>query len=190
MNNKKSGWRWLTGACLLLTLVACTSVPMSTLWRMSQFDKADFLAIEAAALRVRLTADAHLAVDVERSSLLLELRDSEGLTTVYDLKITELSSRQHSESRWWQADRQLSTQLFALTDEGVERLQAFQQRLAEMGPGSAGLSVDIEFKSDKQQQQQSGEFDVAIRLAEDDDYIVLFEGADYDPKAWAESQQD
>lgn len=132
-------------ACLLL--VGCTSIPLSTLWKMRSFDAADLAAVQPGDVRLAgLVEPAPMRIDPARSKLELQLTPrTDGLpvekyrfglreTQVYDPRLNPSRN-----SRW---------QVFALDDAGLATWVQLKPELLDIKQRYQAAKFEFSFDTD------------------------------------------
>lgn len=128
----------LLAAPVLAAVAGCTSIPVSTMWRLRSFGIDELLALDANALRAAVQSDprARFAqVDID-----ILARAKSGAEERYKIR---LDSQQQSDARLERpaADRRWT--VFALDSAGVKAFNDLRQTIARLRGQGGSLSVGV-----------------------------------------------
>ena len=164
-------------------LAGCASVPLGTMWKMRGFSPRDFVGLDPAALRAAVSVpDAwRLQPAGHQLELDLKLEGGAGMQARVPLE-AELTLR---ESPDFDAIDGAHWHLLKIAPEGMDEMRRFQAFVAGIPQGSHGsfeLSVEPELdltpeaKAQFQAGGKVGEISVGLRLAADQDWVLLIDG--------------
>jgi len=131
---------------LLLTLgaagllaAACTSIPVSTMWKLARFDRADLLAVDPAQLRAAALVDQRATM--KNVTMKVALAPKGGAPVDYLILLAEPVNR---DARLPVAPDGRRWDIFALTPEGQRDFMRMRESALGLPPGSSltlGLSA-------------------------------------------------
>lgn len=131
--------RLVAVVALALLLAACTSVPVSTMWKLARFDRTTLLAVDPAQLRAAALVDARATMkDV---TMKISLAPKDGKPVDYSILLTEPVS---GDPRLSPAPAGRRWNIFALTAEGQRDFMRMRESALALPPGSSltiGLSA-------------------------------------------------
>ena len=133
--------RALLGALVTLSLAgaACTSVPVSTMWKLARFDRSDLLAIDPAELRAAALIDTRATM--RQVTMVVTLTPKDSVASKFEIPIAEPSARNvalpapPTNRRW---------EVFALNEAGQREFARMREAALKMPRGSSitlGLSA-------------------------------------------------
>jgi len=129
----------LTMGAAGMLAAACTSIPVSTMWKLARFDRAALLAVDPAQLRAAALVDQRTTMkDV---TMKITLAPKEGKPVDYQILLTEPVSR---DARLPSAPAGRRWDIFALTAEGQRDFMRMRESALALPPGSSltlGLSA-------------------------------------------------
>lgn len=124
--------RRLLVAAVAILLGACSSVPLSTMWKFARFDRDAFLAIDPAQLRAAALTDARATMkDV---TIRVTLAPKEGAAREGVIVLTEPVTR----DAWLpSAPAGRRWNVFALTPDAQREFRALREAAVQMPAGSS-----------------------------------------------------
>ncbi|MBY6187737.1 hypothetical protein KUV89_14035 [Marinobacter hydrocarbonoclasticus] len=172
----------MVGLCLLV-LTGCMSVPISTMVRMAGFDRDDFLALEPQALRLKLTLDQDVPVQLAATRLELGAELDSGQQQLFAGSVQQEDYREYQiEGSWFSREPQPRYQyLLALDEAGEAAIRDFQRVLREEEVASASLNVrlDLDDNFDK-----TVLVTVEVKLSEREGFFTLLDEATFEPERY------
>lgn len=134
-------WLWRRSALLAAAafLLACSSVPLSTMWKFAGFDRDAFLAIDPAQLRAAALIDSRATM--RQVTMVVTLTPKDGAPTTFEIPIAEPTTRSAplpappAGRRW---------EVFALNATGQREFARVRETALKMPRGSSislGLSA-------------------------------------------------
>jgi hypothetical protein len=124
-----------TAAALLALGVAgaaCTSVPVSTLWKFARFDRAALLAVDPAQLRAAALVDQRATM--KNVTMKVTLTPKDGKESAYVVMLAAPVSR---DARLPGAPAGRHWEIFALTAEGQRDFLRMREAGVSLPPGSS-----------------------------------------------------
>lgn len=166
----------LTVVFFAIVISACSSVPLSTLFKLSSFDSSDIAAIKASELRVRLTLDdpMKLAKQSLRLQLKFEYADNSGDQFEFQLESSQ-SLEKLSSSGWFNAQTLRHRYEFKLTRVAQLEFSNFQQSLVKRKKIKKYFWTVFYYLAPHN--QSDAKLDVELKTSKHDDYFYLLEGA-------------
>jgi hypothetical protein len=126
------------GAAGLLA-AACTSIPVSTMWKLARFDRAAILAVDPAQLRAAALVDQRATM--KNVTMKITLAPKDRASTEYQILLTEPVNR---DARLPPAPAGRRWDIFALSPEGQRDFMHMRDSALGLPPGSSltvGLSA-------------------------------------------------
>jgi hypothetical protein len=126
-------------AAMALAGAACTSVPVSTMWKLARFDASDLLAIDPAELRAAVLIDTRATM--RQVTMAVALTPKDGAANTFEIPIAEPTARNAplppppAGRRW---------EVFALNAAGQREFSRMRETALKMPRGSSmslGLSA-------------------------------------------------
>lgn len=165
---------------ILLTgvLSGCSSIPLSTMLKMRGFDKSDFIQISAEEIRIRVTLDKQVELNLDDSNLSVKLV-SEAQTEMFRFPI-ELTSKEvvSKRSGWWSKEVSQAVSVFRLSKRGLKDFHKLQDRLQRASHGALGLDAHVAL--DPKHEHQTGTMSLELKLFEEEDFFVLIDQYEYE----------
>ncbi|MCU0769190.1 MAG: hypothetical protein MUD07_07340 [Burkholderiaceae bacterium] len=134
----------LTVLTAALLLAACTSVPVSTMWKMARFDRAELLAIDPAQLRAAALIDTratmkHVTITAKLTTITAKLTPAGGTPTEYAIALTAPVER---DTRLPNAPAGRRWEIFGLTPAGQRDFLRLRESALQAPKGSE-LAVSV-----------------------------------------------
>lgn len=159
-------------AAVLLALGACASMPLSTLWKLSQFGPDDLLRIEPSQLRVAAATAEGVRPDAGQTTLVVDLVARDGSKRSIELALQEASGEiAPAQKRAWTIARP--------TTASERRLAELRDELRanpDAEPDSVAIHVNVMIHERPAQDVRTLHLHVAIKLAAGEPWLSLFEG--------------
>lgn len=125
--------RSLVAAAVVLAVAACSSVPLSTMWKFARFDRDAFLAIDPAQLRAAALTDARATMKDVTIRVTLAPKGG-GTSRDGVIVLTEPVGR---DARLAAAPAGRRWNVFALTPEAQREFKALREAAVQMPSGSS-----------------------------------------------------
>ncbi|MBY6018605.1 hypothetical protein [Ferrimonas balearica] len=173
------GWMGLG----LLLLTGCMSVPVATMVKMAGFDREDFLALEPEALRLKLTLDQNVPVQLAATRLELGAELDNGQQQLFAGSVRQEEYRQFEvDGGWFSREPEPRYQyLLALDEAGEAAIRDFQRVLTEDEVASASLNVRLDLDDEFDQPVQ---VTVEVKLSEQEGFFTLLDEATFEPERY------
>lgn len=165
---------------LLLVLMGCMSVPITTMVRMAGFDRDDFLALEPEALRLRLTLDQNVPVNLAATRLELGADMEDGQQQLFAGSVQQHAFREFEVSGgWFSPEAEPRYQyLLSLDEAGIDAIRRFQEALIREQVQSASVSVQIDLDDDFDEAVQ---VTAEVQLSQEEGFFTLLDEALFEP---------
>ncbi len=121
-----------------LLLAACTSIPVSTIWRMRSFNVEDFLALDAAALRAAVQSDPR--VKFSRVEIDIMVQPKEGTE---ERHVIRLDAQQRDDPRLQRPASNRRWTVFALDSGGVVTFERVRQSVARVSKQGGRMTTKV-----------------------------------------------
>ena len=169
--------RLLLLLALIWSFAGCASVPLAAMVQLASFGADDFQKIDPAQVRVRLSVSQGFEVDVAKAALRLSTpsADRASRELAMSLELMERSTMTRSLG-FFSGESSVPTYLLRLTPKSAAELTKLKKSLAAKGKGERGFSVSAPF-SQAPKNPESVIFWADLRLADDDSWIALIDGA-------------
>ena len=165
-------------AAVLLLAAGCASIPVSTAMRFASWTERDLAQVDPAQVRVRVSVNDDYAIDVAKTRLTIALTDATGIEHQSKLPLKSLRSVRGSRpGGWFSGDVPVQTTTLSLTPDGARQLRALQQVILAGKPRAFSLDVSTGFAKTPVDPQEVT-FWADLKLADQDPYIALIDGAD------------
>lgn len=156
---------------------ACSSIPLSTMLKMRDFDETTLLAASSDEIRTRVTLDQGVAPDLEKMRLLLSLDLAKG-ERQFSFQLAMFSQRDYLQrGGFFQPDIARSEYVMKLTADSELAFQSLQRLIADESPNGLGVSLKIALDDD--QKRRSGVINVEIQIEQQDGYFTLIDDYHY-----------
>ena len=164
-------------------LGGCASVPLGTLWKMRNFSPRDFIGLDPAGLRAAVNVPDAWRLQPAGHVLELDMKIEGGAEVHARVPLeAELTLR---ESADFAAIDDAHWHLLKVAPEGVDEMKRFQAFVAGIPQGSHGsFALNVTPKLDLTPESKAkfaaggkvGEISVALRLADEQDWVLLVDG--------------
>lgn len=165
-------------ACLAIS--GCMSIPVSTMVRMATFDETDFLELQPAQLRIRITSDSDAPLILRKTRLNLEMlgRDG-GRAPMNGAVVLESEEDLTPEKTFWPfAYKPEHVYVLKLDEDAIASYQHLQERIKRRELRAVLTNgVDYDFKG-----QEEAQITVELKLASAEDYFTLLDKARFPPE--------
>lgn len=131
--------RAVLAAMPMLAVTACTSIPLSTMWKLRSFSIDDFFALDPAQLRAAVRTDARASYDAVDINIAVAPKGGE--TTKHMIRLQQPAG---GDTRLEPAPPGRRWYVFALGTEGVKVFDAVRNEVAAVRkiPGSS-LTIGV-----------------------------------------------
>jgi hypothetical protein len=119
-------------ATVAMLAVACTSIPVSTMWKLARFDRAAMLAVDPAQLRAATLVDQRATMKDVTMKITLAPKDRS--PTDYQILLAEPVNR---DARLPPAPAGRRWDIFALSPEGQRDFMRMRDSALALPPGSS-----------------------------------------------------
>ncbi|WP_140909519.1 hypothetical protein [Cognatiluteimonas lumbrici] len=171
---------WCTQTLILLALLlaGCASIPLSTALRFANWDARDLARVDPAQVRVRVSVDEGIGIDVDGTRLGMSLIDDAGVVHAAELPLTLLASRSGTRpGGWFRSDIPVDTVVLALTPDGADKLVGMRQLVLSGQPREFSLKVWAKL-AEVPPETRAVRFWADVRLGEDEPYVTVIDGAE------------
>lgn len=165
-------YRWFFLMAVLL-LSACTSVPLSTMLKLRDFDQQQLQTLHGQEIRSRITLPRGVGPDLQKTSLRVTLEFAQG-EQQFAFPLEQVSQEELTEGGGlFGKDQLVSRYTMRLSAEGLRQFAQMQQTLQGQSPQNVGLSVSAILARDKRHTQ--GIMTLELKLSDADPYFVLID---------------
>lgn len=158
---------------LIFLLQGCSSIPLSTMLKMSSFDEQSFAELAAEEIRVRVRSNTqHNAIT--KNALRYQYQGPEGvIDESFSLQLVE--ENVETVEHWFSQDSFEHSSLYQLDAEGVEKFKALQQHpLITMKNREGKFKITVNFEFSEQVPEQIL-MSVDLLLTPEDGFFTLLE---------------
>lgn len=164
-----------------MILQGCSSIPLSTMWKMKSFDQDDFTQISPQHLRAKLRINKQITINDESLTLFFSFKsDSEELEEELALKL--LSTSSNKVARWFSEDEQEYSYEFRLNEASMRAFKRIQQssiakRINNKEEREVNFSATWKLGDNK---PEIYKFSIDLQFDPKDGYFTLLEGVELD----------
>ncbi|MFZ5841911.1 MAG: hypothetical protein ACOY3E_03340 [Pseudomonadota bacterium] len=170
----------LGGAVLILLALfsACTSIPLSTMWKMRNFDEQQFAELNGEEIRVRVRLPAPSKLNVAETSLESTLETEQGRhSTQLTLEQESLRSYSVSEGLLFKEDVTYSEYVLRLSAGSLQRFATLQRLTPTRSQTQkSAFKITTDF-TNLPEGLDSLQFSVDLQLKRDEGYFALLDKA-------------
>lgn len=158
-------------------LVACSSIPVSTMLRMSSMDAETLQEIQPEALRARITLEPQVTPNLEESKLSVTLGTLKGERQFGFSLQSDGQESIANEGGWFSEEAQLTAYTLKLSESAIADFKAMQAEFLQQSPESMGLNVKAILH--RPDDHTSGVMTVELKLFSDEDFFTLVDEYHY-----------
>ena len=162
---------------MLVSLAACSSIPISTMLQYRNFDEQSFASLNPSQIRSKIRLSKPFTLNLEAIKLSLSVENEKGLrnfTFPLTLEKQEIIAEQQG---FFSTSSAKTEYTFRLSEQAVESFSETQNLMAEDVKGNASFSIGAGF-NEKLQEGQSVKLSILLLLDEEDGYFTLIEDAE------------
>lgn len=127
-------------------LMACSSVPLSTMLKFSSFDEQNLITIKPSDIQAKITLNDFIDIDLVNTKLGLSLENTTG-NLALQFPLEKLTLTQNSAKKGFLSDISASqTYLLQLSPEAIADFRRLQKQLQSSEKNSFGFSVNAKLK--------------------------------------------
>ncbi len=169
-------------ACALLALAGCSSIPLSTMWKMRSFGPDDFAKIQPADMRVKVQVPPGCGLDFKEKPPRLDFTiESGGKTTVGKMVLEKVTEADVTEKAGAFSSRTITHHQYELkfTADSLTQFALLQKlvRTAEKGSTKLDLRVAVNFSDIPAPYAKGFNFTISLLLNPADGYFVFLDNA-------------
>ena len=166
---------------LLSLLKGCTSIPLSSLIKLSTFGAEEFSQINPKQVRARLTINDPAKLQLHDVRLVFKFDYQFDENQAYQFILTPITQRSiAAQSNWYGSTPKRHQYDFKIAEKSVIEFSAYEQQLLHRGkPKNFRWTVFYYLEKDL----PSGyviDLDLAIKFSDDSDYLMILNGASVD----------
>lgn len=160
-------------------LSACSSIPLSTMVKLSSFDEQQLTLLNVADIRAKITINQFINLDLENTNMGISIENDSGeMQLAFPLKV--LSVTQNPAQTGFLSKKNASqTFLLKLSAAGEKDFKKLQQQLQQPKKSKIGFSVDAKLKKNKEltpeQQAQTIVMTIEMKINNQDGFFTLFD---------------
>lgn len=161
-----------------LILAGCSSIPISTMLKMSSFDEQDFASLDPAQIRLRMTLPKGNSIDLDRTRFNIDVTVA-GQNLPGQYQLTEINHHNKVlKGGWFSDDRPQVVYLFGLTQPAQQAFKKTQQFVNNRKVTDLSLDVTVRFNDSPAIYPGSTiRFSIEALLNPAQGYITLFDDA-------------
>lgn len=159
-----------------LTLVSCTSIPLSTMLEFRSFGQEEFLELQPEHIVAKIQIDDPVRADVSQTQLAVMLSTEQNVRS-YQFPLV-LISEEHieSEAGWFSRKSAKNQYTFKLADEAVQNFRSVQDDVQLNEP------TDFKFTVSSSMEELPEHIDeirlsLFLKLSESSEFITMFRNA-------------
>lgn len=163
-------------------LTACSSVPLSTMLKLSSFNEQSVLSINPDNIRAKITVNNFIDIDLENTKLGLAVESSQGnLALQFPLEKLTLTGNSATES-FFSSTPASQTYLLQLSPVAVADFKKLQKQLRTSQENSFGFSVGAKLKKKEnltdEQKDQKLFMTIELKLDAAEEFFTLIDNAE------------
>jgi hypothetical protein len=173
------------GLLILTTLtigVGCSSVPLSTMWRMRNFGIEDLQTIDPNDLRVQIVLPGQMSDKLKTAEVNVINTRANGQVDQFRFPAEIIERKELREG--WRKQRILGETTWKLTGEGVVDFVRMQKTLADPSQEYRHTEINVKADGDPDPGLEPKPFEITIRLRlrADEPYMTLIDKAKVTPE--------
>lgn len=166
---------WILSLSLLLS--ACSSVPVSTMMRMSSMDESTLQEVNATDLRTRITLLPDVSPNLDTTRLIVTTVTGD-VERQYTFSLIEVAREPTLLSGGvFSDDIDMMSFTLKLSAEGLQDFNAMQKNFAEHSPDNMGLDVIVRLHNPDDLEE--GILSVELLFSPEEDYFTLLDQYHY-----------
>lgn len=162
---------------LALCCYSCSSIPVSTMLRMSSMNENTLQDIDASQLRTRITLQPSVSPNLQETKLQVTLDTAKGDQQFNFPLQADLHKSVVIDGGLFSDDRLMTAHTLKLTEAGVLAFQSMQQVFKDQEADGLGLNVQVRLH--KPETHVKGVMTVELQLAQSEDFFTLVDNYHY-----------
>ena len=163
-------------------LVACSSVPISTMLKLSTFDEQSLLTIAPSDIKAKITVNNFIDIDLINTKLGISLENSQGKLEL-QFPLEKLSLKQNlANNSFFSSTPASQTYLLQLSPEAISDFKKLQKQLEKSEKNTFGFSVNAKLKKQKSlskiQNQEELFMTIELKLEQNGTFFTLIDNAE------------
>jgi hypothetical protein len=172
----------ITALIITSTLTACSSVPLSTMLKLSSFDEQSLITIEPSNIRAKITVNKFVDIDLVNTKLGLNLDNSQGeLALQFPLEKLTLINNSATKS-FFSSSPASQTYLLQLSPAAIADFKKLQKQLKSSDKNTFGLSVAAKLNKQENltalQEQEKLFMTIELKLHKNEEFFTLIDNAE------------
>ncbi len=171
----------LLGLGLATFFTACTSIPLSTIAKLAQFNRESAMAVKPEDVRMKVIVPKGFVVDPAKTNLVIVLKEedkAEAINEKLDLRLLQSAAVTRS-AGMLRGDAEATEFELTLSEKGKQQFRDIQNSLKRQVRRTLSLSAGVDFAA-KPADAKSVMFWIELQLSKLDGYFVLIDGARFD----------
>lgn len=162
-----------------LLLVSCSSVPLSSMYKLASMDKDDIRIIDPRQVRTRITVDAPTTLQTRNVKLVLRFEFADDDESEYQFLLEFLSEQTFDEKEgWFGAPIKKSQYEFKLADESVAMFKRYQREFIKYGKPNKYYWTVYYYLKQRPAKNQNAQLDLELKMSSKEDYFFLLKDAE------------
>lgn len=158
---------------VMLFFCGCSTVPVSTMIKLGLMDIDDLVNIKPEEIRAKVHIDNPIKVIPDKTKITLELdADQEIFLYKFDLKLLHTNIIEPQIS-WFSESVGKTEYIFSLNEKAIESFRATQSAAATKSLN--GFNLKLNYALDNYNGESDMTLSVYLKLAEKQDYFVMFD---------------
>lgn len=177
--------RITNGLLILVTaivVVGCSSIPLSTMWRMRDFGIEDLHKIDPNDLRVQIVLPGQMSDNLKTAEVnVINTRINDQVDRFrFPAEIIERTERREG----WRKQKVIGETTWKLTNDGVTDFVRMQKALADTSQEYRSTEINVKAEGDPNPEVEPKPFEITIRirLFADEPYLILIDKAKITPE--------
>jgi hypothetical protein len=179
----KASFRLPLLAALCVLLNACAGVPLTTMWKLRNFDNQQFAALDPAQLRVGVQTEQRLRFEPGTTMIYVGLSFKDGSKEAHTLPLREIASDVQAPAGLPVADADFHWFISALDAKGIAELKLLQARVnANHASPVAKFHIDVELGNPSiEGARTSFDAEIWLQLSAADGYLQALRRTTIEP---------
>ncbi len=161
--------------CLIFLITACSSIPLSTMIKMSSFDEDDFIRLQADEIRLKITINDTIPLQDTTTELAVEITDTDGtLNLSFPLETVKVEYAPATTSLF-KSRPAYNIYIFRLTPAGIDNFNKIQGLLKTKKNSSISFSAGISDLNVGLAREQDVYLTIDLKLDQAGGYLTIVE---------------
>ncbi|MCW8878158.1 MAG: hypothetical protein OQK51_14010 [Kangiellaceae bacterium] len=162
---------------LVFFLASCSSVPLSSMVKLANFDQDDLIRIDPSQVRSKITLTAPAELETKTVKLVLKFEYSASNPQEYLFSLEPLWSKKISRDKWFEADELLHQYEFKIEQQSIKAFKKYQREFLKYGKPKKYHWTVYYYLKNRPIESNDIKLDLELKFSEKDEYFYLLKGA-------------